>query len=110
MRLIHWILTTVACILEFVLERGQCFSYLSFLKLRFEEHFEGNDVFGPLLSGEVDVPELALAERTADVEVFQRPTVVGAALRVVHAVRVRSLLQQKIIASLICWYSRTSRS
>ena len=44
---------------------------------RLEEHFERDDVFGLPLPRQIHVPELAAAQRLADVEVGERPLPLG---------------------------------
>ncbi len=57
---------------------------LRLLQLRLEEDLQRHDVLGLLLPGQVNVAELALAERPADVKVLELPAVAHAALRVVR--------------------------
>ena len=50
------------------------YSYLCFLQLGFEEDFEGNNVLALLLSRQVDIAKLALAEWSTNVKVVQLPS------------------------------------
>ena len=48
---------------------------LRFLKLGFEKDFQRHDVFTLLFPGEINVPELPLAQRSSDVEITEGPPV-----------------------------------
>lgn len=66
---------------------------VGFLQLGLEQHLESNDELGSLLTGQVNVAELALAERPADFEVAQLPAVLGVTLGKVrvHFLKSRTL-------------------
>jgi len=59
----------------------QLMLHLGLLQLRLEQDLERHDVLGRALPGEVHVPELALAERSTDVEILEFPPVSRAAFR-----------------------------
>jgi len=59
----------------------QLMLHLGFLQLRLEQDLERHDVLGRALPGEVHVSELALAERSTDVEILEFPPVSRAAFR-----------------------------
>ena len=54
---------------------AQLVLHLRFLKLGFEEDFQRHDVFALLFPCKVNVPELALAQRSSDVEIIEGPPV-----------------------------------
>ena len=58
------------------------------LQLALEENLEGDDVFAPLLTRQVNVAKLALAKRTPNLKVFQFPTVSGATFGILPTIRV----------------------
>jgi hypothetical protein len=43
------------------------------LHLMLEDHLQRNDVFAPLLPGQINVAKFALAERLSDLKVIQTP-------------------------------------
>lgn len=47
--------------------------YIGLLELRLEQHFEGDDVLARLLSCQVNVAELSLPERTANLKIVEGP-------------------------------------
>ena len=57
---------------------AQLVLHLRFLKLGLEEDFQRHDVFTLFFPGEINVPELPLAQRSSDVEIIEGPAVTRA--------------------------------